>query len=530
MHINDDTEVEPDETFAVRAREAGTDLYYGGVLTILDNDATDLSASVTPPANAITTGQPATFIYTVHNNGPLTAPGSAVTIELPGALDITSATTSTGTCEIIEGGVNCTLTSISVGANQQITVTVVPQTDGVIATQVTVDSIGNDSNTNNDSASTVANTSFNAQNYFPLSAGLSWTRGDEFRTQVPGDTLLGIQTVELQGPIVDLPGNPGVIRERHYYAFQNDRLRLYKQVEHDSTDFDGSPRDVAIDFAPAIPLLNATAAIGDQIIGSGTASYAIEGINTFPLSYTSTSTVVGHEILTGLSTNIAPNGVLATVKIVFELAISGTITNAQGQSEQLAVAATETYWLADGIGIVKTTSEVPGSAPVTTFTTSFTNDVDGDGIHLTQDNCPTVANANQADYDNDGLGDACDPDDDNDGVLDTADAFPGNAAESSDNDHDGIGDNADPDDDNDGMSDAYEIANGLNRLSSADAGLDPDQDGLTNLEEYQLGTAANKADTDGDGVNDGDEVAAGTDPRLNIGAVTTIIINSVIND
>jgi hypothetical protein len=51
-------------------------------------------------------------------------------------------------------------------------------------------------------------------------------------------------------------------------------------------------------------------------------------------------------------------------------------------------------------------------------------DSDGDGIADDEDNCPLVANPDQADFDGDGAGDACDPDDDNDGVPDEADACP----------------------------------------------------------------------------------------------------------
>jgi pimeloyl-ACP methyl ester carboxylesterase len=43
---------------------------------------------------------------------------------------------------------------------------------------------------------------------------------------------------------------------------------------------------------------------------------------------------------------------------------------------------------------------------------------------------------------------------------------------------------------------------------------DYDHDELTNLQEYQLGTDPTKWDTDGDGVNDGTEVANGTNPLI----------------
>jgi hypothetical protein len=49
------------------------------------------------------------------------------------------------------------------------------------------------------------------------------------------------------------------------------------------------------------------------------------------------------------------------------------------------------------------------------------------------------------------------------------------------------------DTDGDGMPDAYEDANGLNKNSAADAGLDPDGDRMTNLQEYLAGTDPHSA-------------------------------------
>ncbi|PWT96956.1 MAG: hypothetical protein C5B51_32360, partial [Terriglobia bacterium] len=50
------------------------------------------------------------------------------------------------------------------------------------------------------------------------------------------------------------------------------------------------------------------------------------------------------------------------------------------------------------------------------------------------------------------------------------------------------------------------LANNLDPNDPTIAYEDPDRDGLTNLLEYQSGTDPNKPDTDGDGLNDGDEV------------------------
>jgi hypothetical protein len=70
------------------------------------------------------------------------------------------------------------------------------------------------------------------------------------------------------------------------------------------------------------------------------------------------------------------------------------------------------------------------------------------------------------------------------------------------------------DTDGDGIPDEAELALGLNPNNPIDAQEDFDRDGLTNLQEYQLGTNMRVADTDSDGLLDGQEVARGTEPRL----------------
>ena len=75
-----------------------------------------------------------------------------------------------------------------------------------------------------------------------------------------------------------------------------------------------------------------------------------------------------------------------------------------------------------------------------------------------------------------------------------------------------------PDKDGDGMLDEWEIRSGLNPNDPDDAYLDPDGDGLTNLEEFlyyeETGRYINpmNPDTDGDGWSDLEEIRAGTDP------------------
>uniref|UniRef100_A0A486XT72 Uncharacterized protein n=1 Tax=Rheinheimera sp. BAL341 TaxID=1708203 RepID=A0A486XT72_9GAMM len=81
-----------------------------------------------------------------------------------------------------------------------------------------------------------------------------------------------------------------------------------------------------------------------------------------------------------------------------------------------------------------------------------------------------------------------------------------------DTDADGILDYLETDADNDGLPDGWELMYGLDRQNAADAALDNDNDSLTNLQEYQLGTNPNEADTDGDGMPDSWEVQYNFNP------------------
>jgi PKD repeat protein len=82
---------------------------------------------------------------------------------------------------------------------------------------------------------------------------------------------------------------------------------------------------------------------------------------------------------------------------------------------------------------------------------SSTSDADQDGVDDASDNCLLIANTDQADFDSDGVGNACDTNADNDPLVDVFDAYPLDSEEWLDLDDDGIADNSDDDTDNDGV-------------------------------------------------------------------------------
>jgi hypothetical protein len=169
-------------------------------------------------------------------------------------------------------------------------------------------------------------------------------------------------------------------------------------------------------------------------------------------------------------------------------------------------------------------------------------DPDTDGDRLTDGAEVTVHDTDPLDRDTDDggrtdgqevLDDDTDPlrgvddleDSDGDGLPNPAEAATGTDPLDPDSDDDGLRDGEevdtwrtdplDPDTDDGGVSDGAEVMRSADPLDGADDRLldDPDGDGLTDVEEAEIGSDPQVADTDGDGLRDGQEVDPyGTDP------------------
>lgn len=102
-----------------------------------------------------------------------------------------------------------------------------------------------------------------------------------------------------------------------------------------------------------------------------------------------------------------------------------------------------------------------------------TNDADSDNVSDSQDNCPAIPNADQADADGDGVGDVCDAmfnDQDSDTVGDALDNCPADSnTNQADLDEDGQGDVCDSDDDDDTVPDLSDNCPMNANLNQADA-------------------------------------------------------------
>ncbi len=145
-------------------------------------------------------------------------------------------------------------------------------------------------------------------------------------------------------------------------------------------------------------------------------------------------------------------------------------------------------------------------------------DADGDGWPDTIDNCPTAANADQADLDGDNIGDACDPDIDGDGVANASDNCPrGFNPNQADSNHDGIADACDTD--GDGRADTADNCPTIANINQSDidgdgigdlCDQDMDNDGVPNVTD-NCPNIANPMQTDADHDGTGDVCDVDTD-------------------
>lgn len=150
------------------------------------------------------------------------------------------------------------------------------------------------------------------------------------------------------------------------------------------------------------------------------------------LSSTNFIARAGHFSTTGGAIMVSQSGLMSS---------SGSI----GQSEPIGLAGTPTD--------LRTTA--PGFWPVVAGDLPSI-DADGDAVQILFDNCVSIANADQLDFDGDSFGDACDLDDDGDGLDDIVETNTGIFVSASDTGTNSLN----PDSDSDGFNDGEEVLAG----------------------------------------------------------------------
>jgi hypothetical protein len=178
--------------------------------------------------------------------------------------------------------------------------------------------------------------------------------------------------------------------------------------------------------------------------------------------------------------------------------------------------------LRSGDAVIVFGTLLPDGVTIQATEVTLVTDTDADGVDDAEDNCPDVANADQADADADGTGDACDADNqdsDGDTIFDSVDNCPlVMNADQLDTDADGVGDACDPDlfdTDGDGVLDGVDNCPAVANPDQADADADgtgdlcdpdladADADGVVDaLDNCPAVANADQADTDADGIGD----------------------------
>jgi len=125
-------------------------IFQSPVVADLSSTPADVAVTLTAPATAAT-GTAGSWVAKVKNNGPNTAVGVALALNLDSTLIINSITTTAGSCGS-RSTFTCDLGSLANGATVTITVSATPATAGTLGAMATLSSTSTDPTTTNNQA------------------------------------------------------------------------------------------------------------------------------------------------------------------------------------------------------------------------------------------------------------------------------------------------------------------------------------------------------------------------------------------
>lgn len=417
----------------IRAGEVGT------------NQRVNLLLRARDTPNPAVIGQSVDYRATISNLSFDVASSVVLRVDYPAALSPQSATIDGRACDI-DDQITCEIGFLTDRHYAQFQMTAIAGQAGTYETVFSVTSAQQETTEANNRAviSTQIDSHVSSQRLMPLLSGNRWEFTYERWTVEDGAVLVnGQPTIKVSRSGID-----GIEND----FFTNDTGGLKLHAEEEVASFTNIK--VEVQYDPPLQLTYGNIAPGDAIASSGSAKMYVENLSTgqrngpYHLTY-----VLNTRTLPWEKTELG-NGTANALPLEMQIRIHGNI-----QGEPLDVTDLLTYWLAPDVGPIRYSVGLETDPDyVNTFLLSTSVDTDGDGIDVLIDNCPTVANPNQSDNDFDGEGDLCDPDNDNDG-----------------------------------MPNAYEKTYGfLNPLNPADAVLDFDNDGISNVDEYVAGSRPDK--------------------------------------